>query len=495
MEISPALLPPPVLLIDLYQLTMAYGYWKEGLDTREALFHLFFRRNPFQGGFAVAAGLEAVVRFLTNFRFQENDLQYLATLPNSQGSPLFPNSFLDYLATVRFTGDVDAVPEGNVVFPFEPLLRVRAPLIQAQLLESSLLNLINFSTLITTKAARMRLAAGNDVILEFGLRRAQGIDGALTASRSSYIGGCDATSNVLAGKIWGIPTKGTHAHSWVMAFDSEEAAFAAYARHMPSDCVLLVDTFNTIEGVKKAIEVGKQLRANGYDLEGVRLDSGDLAYLSIKSRQLLDDAGFAQTKIVASNELDESLISELKRQGACIDVWGIGTHLVTGMHQSALDGVYKLSGLRNKTGEWEYKLKLSEQMIKISNPGILQVRRYFAHGEAIADVIYDEGHGIKEPCHLVDPLDLTKHKILSGAEGFRDLLEPIFHSGRCVYELPTLQQIRATVQRQLACFAVGVKRFINPHQYVVGIEKQLSDLKVALIRTARVTANDLRDIM
>lgn len=473
------------LLTDLYQLTMAYCYWKEALDKKEAVFHLFFRTRPFHGGFAIAAGLESVVNYIKNFHFTESDLTYLRSLFDAKGLRLFPEPFLDYLRELKFTGNIDAVAEGTVVFPFEPLLRIQGPIVECQLLESVLLNLINFPTLIATKAARVRLAAGTDSILEFGLRRSQGIDGALTAARSAYLGGCDATSNVLAGKIWGIPVKGTHGHSWVMVFKDEKDSFSAFAKHMPDNSILLVDTYNSLEGVKKAIEVGKALRDQGHELQGIRLDSGDLAYLSIKSRELLDLAGFTNTQIVASNELDETLISELKRQGARIDVWGVGTNLVTARDQPALDGVYKLSALRSPGEPWEYKLKLSEQMIKVSNPGILQVRRYFSKGQAIADTIYDEEIGAGDPCHLIDPFDTTRQKVLNNVENFHDLLVPIFRQGRCVYTLPELSDIRTATQQQLSLFHAGIKRFVNPHEYVVGMEKGLYDLKISLIRQIR----------
>ncbi len=473
------------LLNDLYQLTMSYGYWKAGLGNKEAVFHLFFRRRPFNGGFTVAAGLEAVVDYLENFSFDESDLSYLATLKGADNIPLFTPDFFDYLAKLKFTCHVDAVPEGTVVFPYEPLLRVQGPLIQCQLLESPLLNLINFPTLIATKAARICIAAKDDSVMEFGLRRAQGIGGALTASRSAYIGGCDSTSNVLAGKIFGIPVKGTHSHSWVMAFDDEYESFLTYAKTMPGNCVFLVDTYDTIEGVKKAIEVGKWLKEHGKKFLGIRLDSGDLAYLSIKSRELLDQAGFSDAKIFASNELDETIISELKQQGAKITVWGVGTHLVTAKDQPALDGVYKLSAIRDPGTPWKYKLKLSEQMVKVSNPGILQVRRFYSEKENIADVIYDINTPIKDECQLVNPLDPTHKKTLKkGLESY-DLLEPIFKEGKRVYTLPALKEIREKTQKELAGFHVGIKRFLNPHQYVVGMEKSLYDLKIDLIRNIR----------
>lgn len=473
------------LLTDFYQLTMSYGYWKAGLDRKEAVFHLFFRKAPFRGGFTIAAGLEQAINFIEKFKFSNSDLTYLSQLKGEDGLPYFEKPFLDYLSTLTFTGNIDAVPEGTVVFPYEPLLRVQAPLIQCQLLESPLLNLINFPTLVATKAARICLATQGEPILEFGLRRAQGIDGALTASRAAYIGGCDSTSNVLAGKLFGIPVKGTHSHSWVMVFDDELEAFQSYARTLPNNCVFLVDTYDTLEGVRKAIQVGQWLKTQGKKLLGIRLDSGDLADLSIKSRALLDEAGFKDTFIVASNELDEVIISELKRQGARINVWGVGTNLVTAKDQPALDGVYKLSAIRDPGGEWKYKLKLSEQMLKISNPGILQVKRFYLDHTNLADVIYDLSFPLKEECQIVDPLDPTKTKLLKKEWLRKDLLIPIFQEGRRVYHPPSLPEIRQYTQKEMAHFHVGIKRFLNPHLYVVGMEKSLYDLKINLIKQIR----------
>lgn len=473
------------LLTDFYQMTMSYGYWKAGLDRKEAVFQLFFRRTPFNGGFTVAAGLESVIHFLEKFQFDASDLDYLAQLKGLDGAPHFCEEFLDYLAQLRFTGHIDAVPEGTVVFPYEPLIRVQGPLIECQLLESSLLNLVNFPTLVATKAARICLAAKGDSVIEFGLRRAQGIDGALTASRAAYIGGCDSTSNLLAGKLFGIPVKGTHGHSWIMIFDDELEAFQVYAKNLPNNCVFLVDTYDTIEGVKKAIQVGLWLKQQGKRLIGVRLDSGDLADLSIKSRALLDQAGFPDAVIVASNELDETIISELKRQGAQINVWGVGTNLVTAKDQPALDGVYKLSAIRDLGGEWKYKLKLSEQMLKVSNPGILQVKRFYSHRENVADVIYDIHTPWEGDCQSVDPLDPTHVRVIKKGVPNKDLLEPIFREGKCVYQRPSLQEIRQHTQQELNRFPVGLKRFLNPHVYAVGMEKKLYDLKIDLIKQIR----------
>ena len=387
------------LLTDLYQMTMAYGYWKTDKKDLEAVFHLFFRQNPFRGGFAIAAGLATAVEYLENLHFDQAELDCLSTLRGNDERPLFDRAFLDYLSRMRLLCDVDAVPEGTAVFPNEPLLRVKGPLVQAQLLESAMLNIINFQTLIATKAARVVMAAAGDQVIEFGLRRAQGIDGALSAARAAYIGGCQATSNVLAGRIYGIPVKGTIAHSWVMCFDDELTAFRAYAQAMPNNCIFLVDTYDTLQGVRNAAVIGQELRQQGHEMIGVRLDSGDLAWLSIQAREILDDAGFPNAVILASNDLDENIIVSLKEQGAKIDAWGVGTRLVTGHDDPALGGAYKLSAIRRPGGAWEPKIKLSEQAIKISNPGVLQVRRYRRDGECAGDVIFDEDHPVARRLH------------------------------------------------------------------------------------------------
>jgi nicotinate phosphoribosyltransferase len=477
------------LLTDLYQLTMAYGYWKLGRAEREAVFHLSYRKNPFNGGYSLACGLHDAIGYLSDLRFDPDDLAYLAGLLGNDERPLFDAGFLDYLGAMRFECDVDAIPEGTVVFPHEPLVRVTGPILQAQIVETALLNLVNFQTLIATKAARVCQAARGEPVLEFGLRRAQGIDGGLSASRAAYVGGVAATSNVLAGKLFGIPVRGTHAHSWVMSFDDESESFEAYARAMPNNCVFLVDTYDTLEGVRHAVRVGRKLRETGHEMMGIRLDSGDLAYLSIEARRILDEGGFPHAKILASNDLDEHIITSLKEQGATIAVWGVGTKLVTGYDQPALGGVYKLSAVRSPGGEWEYKLKLSEQIAKVSNPGILQVRRFRSGGEFVGDAIYDVGLGAASasdcPCTFVDPTDPTRRKSVAPGAEHEDLLVPVFRAGRCVYDPPPLEAVRRRAAEQLSGFHAGVKRFMNPHQYPVGLEQRLSDLKTRLVLRAR----------
>lgn len=472
------------LLTDFYQLTMAFGYFQAGMQDREASFYHSFRKNPFDGGFTLAAGLGPLIDFIDHFRFNEEDISYLRSLTGQEGVPIFNEPFLNFLREFRFRIDLDAVVEGDVVFPQEPLIRVTGPLIDCQLLESPLLNLINFPTLIATKAARVQLAAGEDEVMEFGLRRAQGIDGALTASRAAYIGGVAATSNLMAGKLFGIPVRGTHAHSWILAFDGEEEAFEVFSDALPSNTIFLVDTYNTLEGVKHAIEVGKRLKAKGRSFQGIRLDSGDLADLSIKARELLDAAGFKETTIVASNELDETIISDLKKQGAKVAVWGVGTRLVTGKEQPSLDGVYKLSALRKAGNSWEYKLKLSEQMMKVTTPGILSFARYFKKGEPLLDLIYDKDKK-ENPTFLVDPFDATRERKIDPTWERKEMLQPIYRKGKRVYELPSLSASRQHAKESLSAFRPSIKRFLNPEPYIVGMESTLYEKKVNLIRKLR----------
>ncbi len=427
------------LLTDLYQLTMAAGYYRHGLHRRQSIFHLFYRTAPFGGHLAIAAGLPLAIDLINQLRFSADDVQYLGRLTGNDGKPLFTEPFLNYLQRLKFSGSVHAVPEGEIVLPHEPLLRIEAPLVEAQLLETALLTVMNFSTLIATKAARIKAAAAGDTVLEFGLRRAQGIDGGLTASRSAYLGGCDASSNVWAGRYYGIPVKGTHAHSWVMVFPDEDRAFSAYADAMPNNAIFLVDTYDTIEGVKRAIRVGLDLRRRGHEMLGIRLDSGDLAVLSIAARKLLDENGFSNAAIVASDSLDEHAISQLKGRGAPISVWGIGTRLATGHDQPALGGVYKLAAIRDEHGNWQPKIKRSNTPIKTSNPGRLAVRRHFdAAGTPVASQLYNDFNG---------PPDDDVFRPDGGVYAFRatesrPLLVPVFEEGRLIYDPPPLAESR-----------------------------------------------------
>ncbi|MDZ4170171.1 MAG: nicotinate phosphoribosyltransferase [Coriobacteriia bacterium] len=478
---------PSAMLTDLYQLTMAQAYLSAGLADTEACFHLTFRENPFGGGFAVACGLEHVIELLREFRVAAEDIDYLASLNGADGQPLFRLHFLEWLAEMRFEGDVAAMPEGTVAFPREPLLRVSGPLPMCQLVETALLNRINFSTLVATKAARCRLAAGGDGLLEFGLRRAQGPDGGISASRAAYIGGCTATSNVAAGQRYGIPVAGTHAHSWVMAFDSEAEAFAAYADALPNNVTLLVDTYDTLAGVRNAVETGRSLVARGQRLLGVRIDSGDLAWLSRRAREMLDEAGLNDTKVVASNELDEHLIASLKDQGAAVDVWGVGTKLVTAWDQPALGGVYKLSAIR-RPGEqrWVPRIKVSEQAAKVTTPGVHGVRRFRrVDGSLAGDMVYDIHHEPEGDAVMVDPSDATRRKSFSEALSCEDLLVPVFEGGRLVYDKPPLADVRQRAIDAVEELDPTIKRFLNPHAYPVGLERGLHDLRTALVLKAR----------
>jgi nicotinate phosphoribosyltransferase len=475
----------PGLFTDLYQLTMAYGYWKSGVVTTEACFHLSFRENPFGGGYALACGLEQASQYLSELRFSSEDIEHLAAMKGNDGERLFDPAFFEWLADFRFDADVDAVPEGTVVFPREPILRVRGPIASCQLVETALLNIINFQTLIATKAARVCQAAGGDPVVEFGLRRAQGPDGGISASRAAYIGGCTGTSNTLASSAFGIPAAGTHAHSWVMLFDSEAEAFERYADAMPNNCTLLVDTYDTLEGVRRAIEIGKVLSERGHEMIGVRIDSGDLAWLSRKARELLDDAGLSSARIFASNELDEHLIESLKDQGAAIDVWGVGTKLVTAYEQPALGGVYKLSAVRENGGRWVPRIKVSEQTAKVTTPGVQNLRRYSQDGVWIGDMVYDaqsppDGEGV-----MVDPEDSTRRKSFEPTDSYEELLVPITRGGQVVSEAPSIEAVRNRAAAQLDALDPSIKRFLNPHSYPVGLEKGLSDTRTRLIMEAR----------
>ena len=489
--------PSLALLTDLYQLTMAYAHWKTGSHRKEAVFHLYFRNNPFGGGFTVACGLARAKAFITEFKFAGDDLDYLRTLTGQDGRLLFDEGFLDYLREMKLECDIDAVDEGRIVFPSTPLLRVRGPIIAAQLLETPLLNIINFETLIATKAARIAIAARGEPVMEFGLRRAQGIDGALAASRAAYIGGCSATSNVLAGRLFGIPVKGTHSHSWVMAFGSEMESFEQYAAASPGNCVFLVDTFHSLDGVAHAIEVARKLKAGGHRFGGVRLDSGDLAYLSIEARRMLDEAGFEDAAIVASNELDENIITSLREQGARVSIWGVGTRLITGHDQSAMGCVYKLSAVRDPGGPWRDRMKLSEQAAKVSNPGIQQVRRFSSGAEFAGDMIWHDEPGdamIPPSPMMIDPLDMTRRRSFSASQPFEDLLKPIFRKGGLVDEDETLATVRERVTEDLSKLHAGIKRFVNPHVYPVGLEESLFKMRSDLmLRLRNLRADGLFD--
>ena len=470
------------LVTDLYELTMACGYWRHRMADVEATFTMTFRENPFAGGFTVACGLGPAIELLRGFRFDDDACAYLSTLRGNDDRPLFPEPYLDVLGAYRFTCDVDAVAEGTIVFPHEPLVRVTGPILQAQLVESVLLNVVNFQSLVATKAARVALAAKGDPVIEFGLRRAQGLDGALAASRAAWVGGCAATSNVLAGRTFGIPVAGTVAHSWVMAFDGEEEAFEAYASAMPNNVILLVDTYDTLEGVRRAVETGKRLARRGHRLAGIRLDSGDLAWLSVEARKILDAAGLADTRIAASNDFDEHVVASLKEQGARIDVWGVGTRLVTGWDQPALGGVYKLNAIRRPGRPWSPRIKLSEQVAKTSSPGLLRTTRFAADDGFVADMVSDEQHPPGDgEVTIVDPLDPTRRKVLDRSLAREELLLPVLRGGEPQAPAPSLEESRRRVQGELERFHSGIKRFVHPHRYPVGLEESLYRLGTDLV--------------
>jgi nicotinate phosphoribosyltransferase len=473
------------MLTDLYQLTMVYAAWRSGTLGKEAVFDLYFRQNPFDGGFAIACGLQAARELIESFEVTSEQAEYLGSLRDARGESLFQKDFLQFLTGLELSVDIDAVPEGRVVFAGEPLLRIQGPLYQCQLLETALLNLINFETLIATKAARVKMAAGEDQVLEFGLRRAQGTDGGVSASRAAYVGGADATSNVLAGQLFGVPVRGTHAHSWVMSFEDEQTAFDTFADAMPGNTVLLVDTYDTLTGVDRAIATGLRMKAHGHTLAGIRLDSGDLAYLSVEARRRLDLAGLANTKIVASNDLDEKIIASLKAQGAKIDIWGVGTKLVTAYDQPALGGVYKLTALRELgRRDWSYRVKLSEQTVKVTTPGIHQVRRFQKDGLFDGDMIFDI-HSATTSGVIVDPLDPTRRKRFGSGGPAEDLLLPLVRQGRGVASRPTLTEARERRASDLRRLHPGVTRFLNPHQYPVGLELGLHNIKTEMILKLR----------
>jgi nicotinate phosphoribosyltransferase len=477
-------------LTDLYELTMGAGYAAAGVADREAVFALSFRTLPFGGGYAVMAGLDDALAVLENLRFDGVDIDFLRGLRASDDRPIFNAVFLEQLAGFEFSCDVDAIPEGTVVFANEPLLRVRGPLLQAQLVESMLLNVVGFQTLVATKAARVVDAAAGGPVLEFGLRRAQGPDGALSAARAAYIGGVAATSNVLAGRLFGIPVRGTHAHSWVQVFDDEQRAFDIYADAQPDNVTLLVDTYDSLAGVAHAIETGRRLKTRGSSLSGIRLDSGDLAYLSIEARRMLDEAGFTDTKIVASNDLDEHTIASLREQGARIDIWGVGTRLDTCYDQPALGAIYKLSAICDPDGCWRYPIKLSEHSSKISIPGVLGVRRFVdPTGRFRADMIYDET--LPDPPAgdvIVDPADALH--MLAIAPDWRpiELVEPVMRHGVRSGPAPALDDARSRARSQLGSLHPGIRRLLNPHIYPVGLEMRLHERRHALVLERRRAA-------
>lgn len=469
------------LLTDLYELTMLYGYYQCGMAERESVFDLFFRGTE-ELSYAVVAGLESVVEYVENIRFEEDDIAYLRSLN------LFSEDFLSALKAFRFTGDIYAMPEGSIVYPYEPILTVKAPIFQAQLMETTLLTLINHQTLIATKASKI-INSTTAGVMEFGLRRAQGPDAGIYGARAAMIAGAVGTSNVLAGQMFGVPVSGTHAHSWVMSFDSELEAFRAYAKLFPKTCLLLVDTYDVLgEGIPHAITVFKELRAEGYEPLGIRIDSGDLAYLTKEARRMLDEAGFPNAKICASGDIDEYILQSLAQQGACIDSYGIGTKLITSFTIPALGGVYKLCAIADEHGVLQPKLKISATVAKITNPGLKKVIRFYDvdSDKAIADLIMlkDEPLPDGSPYTIFDPNATWKTKEVVRYY-VKELMEPIFQDGKLVYTMPTLPQITAYHKKCLGEMWEQYRRIVQPHIYKVDLSQKLYDLKMELLHSGK----------
>ena len=470
------------LLTDLYQLTMMQGYFKnENKDT--VVFDAFYRTNPSGNGFAIAAGLEQVIDYVKNLRFSPEDIEYLRNLH------IFDEDFLEYLEGFKFTGSMYAIPEGTVVFPKEPLIKVIAPIMEAQLIETAILNIVNHQSLIATKAARVTYAAKGDGVLEFGLRRAQGPDAGVYGARAAMIGGCVATSNVLAGQMFHVPVSGTHAHSWIMSFPDEYTAFKKYAELYPNACTLLVDTYDTLKsGVPNAIRVFREMKEAGIPLTkyGIRLDSGDLAYLSKRARKMLDKAGFPDAVISASSDLDENLIDSLKAQGAEINVWGVGTNLITSKDQPAFGGVYKLAAIKNPDGTFTPKIKLSENTAKVTNPGNKTVYRIYDKetGMLNADLIClaDETFDTEKDLRIFDPIETWKKtRYKAGTYEIRELLVPIFIDGECVYESPSVMEMREYCYQEQNTVWEESRRLVNPHKVYVDLSDKLYKMKAQLL--------------
>lgn len=470
------------LLTDLYELTMMQGYF-ERQENEIVVFDVFFRSNPCGSGYSIAAGLEQVIDYIKNLNFSYDDVDYLRKLN------MFSEDFLHYLSGFHFSGNIYAIPEGTVVFPKEPLLKVIAPIMEAQLVETAILNIINHQSLIATKTARVVFAAAGDGVMEFGLRRAQGPDAGLYGARAAMIGGCVGTSNVLAGQMFHVPVKGTHAHSWIMSFADEYTAFKTYAKLYPNACCLLVDTYDTLKsGVPNAIKVFTEMRESGIELRnyGIRLDSGDLAYLSKKARKMLDEAGFEDAFISASNDLDEYLIHDLKIQGATITSWGVGTNLITSKDCPSFGGVYKLAAIQKEDGTFHSKIKLSENTEKITNPGNKTVYRIYdkATGKMRADLICfaDETYDTAEDLLLFDPsATWKKTKLSGGSYTMREILKPIFINGECVYQSPSVMEIAAYCEEEKKTLWDETKRLFNPHKVYVDLSRKLYDEKQALL--------------
>ena len=472
------------LLTDFYELTMMQGYFQQKDANETVIFDAFYRNNPDGNGYAVCAGLQQVIEYLNNLHFTQADVDYL------RSTGMFQEDFLDYLLHFRFSGDVYAIPEGTVVFPREPLVKVVAPIMEAQLVETALLNIINHQSLIATKAARVVYAAAGDGVMEFGLRRAQGPDAGIYGARAAMIAGCVATSNVLAGQMFDVPVSGTHAHSWIMSFPDELTAFRTYAKLYPDACILLVDTYDTLKsGIPNAIRVFTEMREAGVQLTryGIRLDSGDLAYLSKKAKKMLDAAGFSDAIISASNDLDEHLIASLKLQGAAINSWGVGTNMITSKDSPSFGGVYKLAAIKDKnTGAFIPKIKLSENAEKITNPGDKTIQRIYEKetGKIIADLICltHESYDSRNSLLIFDPIETWKKTLLApDSYTLRELLVPVFKNGTCVYQSPSVMEIRAYCQQELDTLWEESRRLVNPHEVHVDLSNELWHMKNQLL--------------
>ncbi len=466
------------LLTDLYELTMMQGYFKTG-NNETVIFDAFYRTNPSNGGYAICAGLEQIIEYIDRLHFSEEDISYL------RGIGIFEEDFLEYLSSFRFSGDIYAIPEGTVVFPREPLIKVIAPIMEAQLVETAILNILNHQSLIATKAARVCYAADGDGVMEFGLRRAQGPDAGVYGARAAIIGGCCGTSNVLCGQMFDVPVKGTHAHSWIMSFSDEYTAFKKYAELYPSACILLVDTYDTLKsGIPNAIRVFTEMREAGIPLAfyGIRMDSGDLAYLSKMARNMLDEAGFPDAVISASNDLDEYLIENLKAQGAKITSWGVGTNLITSKDCPAFGGVYKLAAIQDENGQFIPKIKLSENTEKVTNPGNKTIYRIYEKDsrKIKADLIClaDETFDTTKKLRLFDSLETWKRTTLQGGSyTMRELLVKVFEKGNCIYHSPKVMDIQKYCEEEKNTLWNETKRFTNPHEVYVDLSDQLFDMK------------------
>ena len=481
------------LLTDLYELTMMQGYYKNETHNKKVVFDAFFRNNPFEGGYSIMAGLAQLINYIRELRFDSEDIRYLESLK------IFDSDFLDYLHNFRFTGDIYSIPEGTIIFPREPLVKVVAPIMEAQLVETAILNIINHQSLIATKSARICYAAEGDGVLEFGLRRAQGPDAGTYGARAAIIGGCVATSNVLCGELFDVPVAGTHAHSWIMSFPDELSAFREYARLYPDACILLVDTYDTLEsGVPNAIKVFEEMRAAGVVSKkiGIRLDSGDLAYLSKEARRMLDAAGFPEAIISASNDLDEHLIMSLKQQGAKVTSWGVGTNLITAKDNPAFGGVYKMSAIMDDEGNFVPKIKISENIEKVTNPGNKKIYRIYdkATHKIKADLICLEDEVFTEDKTLVlfDPnAPWKKTRLAPGTFTLRELMIPVFQNGACCYTSPRVMDIRKYCQEEQKTLWVETRRLSNPHQIYVDLSQKLYDTKNRLLNElSNITADE-----